>query len=430
VDDQIKPKRIACYALISKNSGSLASANFLIVEELLKRGYEIDLYGMNDFNYVEELSDYQALRYIGLSIPLVQYIWNFLEKIPNKGGLLYKVWARLSSLIYFSAMRNKAEENHRNARYDLTLFLGLPGYFRLRNIPTISWLQGPFQTEQQSIKKLKDTIISLCGIQEYLILQLFYMYSSFMTKKIFGTSDIFICGSKWAKGNLCLSKIDKNQIKVLPYPIDMDLFKPSTIIREIKDNKKIVFLWLGRIVPRKRLDLLLEVFKELIQEKHDVYLQIIGKFSYAKGYKKIIEDFDFPERLHYQESIQRLKVPEIMNSVDIIIQPSESENFGSSVAEALSCGIPVIVGSTNGTKDYLSDSAAWIFEEYSPACFKHTIEKAINHLGTSRKEISLAARAQAEKEFSIMKVVDELANIFEEAISAKNNEVSADSASN
>ena len=37
----------------------------------------------------------------------------------------------------------------------------------------------------------------------------------------------------------------------------------------------------------------------------------------------------------------------------MLAQPSDEENFGSSVAEAQACGLPVIVGATNGNADYL-----------------------------------------------------------------------------
>jgi len=412
-------KRIVCYTLISKNAGSLASANFLIIEELLKRGYDIDLYGMGNFNNPEELSDYENLHYIALSIPVVQYIWNFLENLPKKGGILYTIWAKISTLIYFKSIGTTAGENHKNKKYSLTLFLGLPSYFRIKNIPSISWLQGTFHTEWESIKKLKDPIISLCGLREYVILQAFYTYSSLMNRKIYKFTDVFICGSQWSQENLSLWGLDKKNIKVLPYPIDVTFFQPNGLARENQDNKK-VFLWLGRIVPRKRLDLLLEAFKELLKEDYNIHLIIIGQFSYAKGYKKLIEEFEFPEHLHYQENISRLDVPELMNSVDMLIQPSESENFGSSVAEALSCGVPVIVGSTNGTKDFIG-SYSWIFEEYSLESLKITMKIAIEAMDKNREEISLQARITAEREFNILKVVDNLENIFEEALKKENN---------
>ena len=418
MNNRSSKKRIACYTLISKNAGSLASANFLIIEELLKRGYEIDLYGLDNFNNPEELSDYENLHYIAISIPVIQYIWIFLEKLPKKGGILYKIWAKISTLIYFNLIEKRAVYNHQNTRYTLTLFLGLPSYFKIKNIPSISWLQGTFQTEWESIKKLENSIISLCGLREYLIIQAFYTYSNLINRKIYKFTDIFICGSQWSQENLSSWGLNRKNIKILPYPIDLTFFQPNGLTIKNQDNKK-VFLWLGRIVPRKRLDLLLEAFKELLKEDYNVHLIIIGEFSYAKGYKKLIEEFEFPEHLQYQENISRLNVPELINSVDILIQPSESENFGSSVAEALSCGVPVIVGNSNGTKDFIGFSS-WIFEEYSLESLKKTMKIAIDAIDNNREEISLQARMTAEREFHLFTSIDNLENIFEEAIKKYN----------
>lgn len=41
--------RIACYALVEQHAGSVASANYLILEELLRRGHQVDLFAKADF---------------------------------------------------------------------------------------------------------------------------------------------------------------------------------------------------------------------------------------------------------------------------------------------------------------------------------------------------------------------------------------------
>jgi len=414
MDNLNNKTRIACYALIAKNAGSLASANFLIIEELLKRGYEIDFYSMNGFNNPQELSEYKNLNYINTSILLINFVWRFLEILPNNGGSLYSIWARISASLYFKEIAKIAKSYHKEKKYDLSLFLGIPGFFKLKNTPTISWLQGTFQTEWQSIKKLKKQIISLCGIKEYLKLEVFYNYSSLVTRKLHSMTDIFICGSQWSKEMLSSWGLAKNNIKVLPYPIDVTFFNSNPIEPKKKEDR-ITFLWLGRIVPRKRIDLLLEAFLLLAKERPNVYLKIIGSFSYAKKYKQLIDNFELRDRVFYQENINRLNVPELMNSIDVLIQPSESENFGSSVAEALSCGVPVIVGATNGTKDYISPSSL-IFKEYSPESLKAAMKMAIDALDKNRGEISNEARLTAEKEFDTLKVVDKLEVIFKDAI--------------
>ena len=62
----------------------------------------------------------------------------------------------------------------------------------------------------------------------------------------------------------------------------------------------------------------------------------------------------FPiSRLTWKKAIPRQEVPSLLRAHGVIVQPSNEEDFGSSVAEAQACGLPVIVGLTNGNADYL-----------------------------------------------------------------------------
>ena len=59
------------------------------------------------------------------------------------------------------------------------------------------------------------------------------------------------------------------------------------------------------------------------------------------------------------------EVPALLREATVLVQTSENENFGSSVAEALACGTPVVVGPSNGTADYI-DEHSMIFGDYEP----------------------------------------------------------------
>ena len=232
-------------------------------------------------------------------------------------------------------------------------------------------------------------------------------------------SDILICGSEWSKEQIISYGIDPKKIFCLPYSINISLFDYQQEVNKSKrSNSDKVFLWLDRCDPRKRLDLLLEAYVLLLKERQDVRLKIFGRIGYAEGYKKLIDNFKFPEYLAYKPHIDRLKVPELMSSCDVLTQPSEGENFGCSVAEALSCGLPVIVGSTNGTKDYIS-SSSFVFDEYTPESLKETMLKAIEAVEQRRKELALDARKTAEQNFDISKIVDRFETIFQKALKAK-----------
>ena len=176
------------------------------------------------------------------------------------------------------------------------------------------------------------------------------------------------------------------------------------------------FLWLGRSEPRKRLDLLLDAYALVLKERQDVKLKIFAGFSWAPDYKKLIDRFEEPEYLEYQPYIDRAKVPQLMSECDLLIQPSEGENFGTSVAEALGCGLPVMVGQTNGTKDFIS-SSSFVFEDYTPESLKEAMLQAIKAVEQKRESLALDARKTAEQNFDVSKVIDDLEEIFDKALS-------------
>jgi glycosyltransferase involved in cell wall biosynthesis len=214
------------------------------------------------------------------------------------------------------------------------------------------------------------------------------------------------------------SGFNSENIYVIPYPLELDRFSRRVEITSHKLQREKTLLCLGRLDPRKRLDLLLDAFALVLQERNDVRLKVIGSFNYVLGYAKMLDKFPFPDKLEYQDSVSQTQVPEIMRSCDLLIQPSEGENFGSSVAEALCCGLPVIVGSTNGTKDYLGDSS-FVFEEYTAEVLKSTIIKALDAIDKNSTMLANQARRAAEEHFAASDIVDSLQDALNEVLHEK-----------
>jgi glycosyltransferase involved in cell wall biosynthesis len=88
-------------------------------------------------------------------------------------------------------------------------------------------------------------------------------------------------------------------------------------------------------------------------------------------------------------------------------QPSDDEDFGSSVAEALGCGIPAIVGATNGTGDYICKRSIRLADD-NP----QTMAAAIVAMADAKKRGELVdpmpSRHIAERWFDPDKVTDQL----------------------
>ena len=111
-----------------------------------------------------------------------------------------------------------------------------------------------------------------------------------------------------------------------------------------------------------------------IQQGLDLQISIVGEVGFVRGYERMIAAFPFPERLRWTQRVARDGIPHLLASHDVLTQPSDEENFGSSVAEAQACGLPVIVGNTNGNADYLSFRDIHLSDD-QPATFAAALRK-------------------------------------------------------
>lgn len=400
--------RIACYGLVEEQAGSVASANFLVLEELLRRGHQIDFYAKADFVHPDPLIAHPNFHYKGVllddKIQLRQKISPAFGRIINRlaEDWLYRQHVR--------AIGQRLRACHRERPYEAVLFLGVEPQFDAGTAPVVSWVQGPPQTEWQSIRRLKDQITALCGQGLYWKLKAFYAYKQRKLRKRLTQADYLICGSQWSRQRIIDFGVPAERVKALPYPFDLSFFTPSSESESLSAPR--TFLWLGRIDPRKRLDLLLDAFAELVEQRDDVKLKIVGRTSYASGYMELIDRFPHPDHLTYTEHVPRVQVPDLIRQSSAVIQPSESENFGSSVAEALCCGTPVILGPTNGTGEYC-DSAAFRFDAYTADSIRRAMQDCLDALASRPEKIAQEARATAERQFNVQDVASKLTSLFQ-----------------
>ena len=415
--------KIAYNGTVKQDGRSGNVAQFLVLKELLDRGFEIDFYGKSRKSNLTELSGYSNFNFIETDIPTLKaWLRKYLLKFfPAKARFAVERIVNIS-IIRSSASRLAKQtilSNHRLKKYDLVLTVERYSNFNIAGIPNISWVQGPPKRQWYMIQKLKKQVISLCGRSLYLKLKLFYALKEKIARADINFSDRLICSSQGSKDWIVSFGYDAESIDVIPYPVDLNSFKPQANLKVASaKNRDKIFLWLGRSEPRKRLDLLLEAYELLLAERKDVKLRIFGGFSWAPGYKKLIDNFSFPKYLEYCPNIEREEVPKLMSECDFLIQPSEWENFGTAVAEAQCCGLPVIIGSTNGTKDHVS-SSSFVFEEYSPECLKETMIESINCVDEENHSLRTDARETAETNFNVVNVVNRLEKSFHKAIELK-----------
>lgn len=176
--------------------------------------------------------------------------------------------------------------------------------------------------------------------------------SSFIKKrlaKFFITNSAGILTvSNHTRNEIQLGIGQKDKIMTSYNPVDTELF---SINRSGKTNR-IVFA--GRLEEYKGAMRVLKAFYSLRDLFHNWELVIIGD-----GPEKInIENFlrtNIINNVILTGQIDKSEIASIMGSSRFFVYPSEHESFGILIAEAMSCGLPVIVGNITGPLEFVDE---------------------------------------------------------------------------
>lgn len=344
--------KLAVTGFVSEQAGSVASANALLLRELLLREHQVHFYSKASFvDPRPAVGNLDGFRFFDTTNTGPDQLRQRLSRIPVASFLS----GQYDAATYTHLLVSEMARRHATEKYELSLWLGEFARGKMAAVPVVSYVQGPPGTDARSIVQRYAEIKALAGpviaLKWHLLARLRLSRLGLPPLKV---TDHFIVGSKVSRRTLqAVYGVREERISTLPYPIDLQMFRTDSSNREMASHPSLRVCWLGRIIPRKRLELFLDGAAFAIRDGVDVRLTVVGGIGFVPGYEKLIHAFPYRDRLRWEKGIPRDKVPAFLGQQDLLIQPSDEENFGSSVAEAQACGLPVIVGRTNGNADYL-----------------------------------------------------------------------------
>lgn len=410
--------RLAVTGYVSAEAGSVASANALLLRALLQRGCEVVFFSKASFvDPRPSVGDaHPGFHFVDANNRVFDTLRRRFAGIPVLGF----IFGVLDTLTYHCLLLRLIRNEHQRQPFDRVVWLGEYARGRIRGVPTISFAQGPPGTDARSLLRRLPEIRALAGrVAAWKWEALARARLSILGRPPLRFTDHFVVGSSQSQQTLHREYgIPNTRITTLPYPMDLDVFRPAPHTPRQGDASEFHALWLGRIVPRKRLDVFLDGAAAAIRRGQNLRITIAGRVGFIPGYEHLIASFPFPDRLTWIRAVPRKDVPALLAQHDVLVQPSEEENFGSSVAEAQACGLPVIVGPTNGNADYLSSRDIRLKDD-SP----ETLADALITIADARHPDDpggpAISRKLAESEFALAAVADKFLNVLDNAITGR-----------
>ena len=148
--------------------------------------------------------------------------------------------------------------------------------------------------------------------------------------------------------------VEPDSVRLVPNPIDLDEFERrierGRFRRRLGLSSERIVMFLGKITPRKRVDVLLRAFARL--RRPDTWLVIAGNDMGCAA--QIQSELNLLGIQHQTVSTGLLRGTdrlEALADADVLVYPSAHEIFGLVPLEALLSGTPVIVADDSGCAD-------------------------------------------------------------------------------
>jgi glycosyltransferase involved in cell wall biosynthesis len=212
--------------------------------------------------------------------------------------------------------------------------------------------------------------------------------------------------------------VSPRKVRVIPHGVNTDVLSPKMISR-YRDAMRTfyhlegpVILYVGRLTPIKRIDLLVEALGLLVRDIPPLKLVLIGPRSYKDidYYMTQAGSLKVDKNLVYLGEVPHEKMVKYLAISDVYADVSEEYGLGFSTLEAMSCGLPVVA--TRAEEGVLKVN----YDVQSIA------EGIRSLLADEKKARTLGEKARKHivKAHSLEKVVDEYIGFFEDTLNRKN----------
>ncbi len=205
--------------------------------------------------------------------------------------------------------------------------------------------------------------------------------------------------------------IPKEKMITIPSGIDLKIFKDLGYERE-----KNTILFVGRLSPVKRLDMLLMAVASVKKKVPDVKLRIIGRdWGVKNQLVELTNQLNIKENVEFMGEISFEKLIEQYNRVKAFVLTSKYEALGVTIMEAIGCGTPVIVTSVGGTPEVVGN-AGILCEENEESVAKGIIEVLTNEEKYNKLRENTKIR---RKDFDWDDIAKKVKSVYEKTLKEK-----------
>ena len=199
----------------------------------------------------------------------------------------------------------------------------------------------------------------------------------------YALADSVRVSSRWARDSFIRKGVPADHVRIVPQMIDTGRFSPPAVEREHDGPLRICYV--GFVSLTKGFPYLLEAMRTF-GARH-VTLEIAGSTG-TRGTRVLFDRLrqDLSVKMQPQDPVG------VYRRAELLVFPSLQDGFGFVVAEALACGLPVVVTSEVGASELVRPESGWIVPPADSGAIAAALADAMARRG-ELNEMGLRGRA-------------------------------------
>lgn len=227
------------------------------------------------------------------------------------------------------------------------------------------------------------------------------------------TAALAIAGSRDA-GALLRRWGYRGRLEILPQlGVDPAIFAPPA--RPRRRGGAVTVGYVGRLVPEKGVDVLLDALARLRKDGRAVRLEISGAGPAEEALRAEAERLGIADAVAWRGTARHDEVPHRIAGLDVLVLPSRSapswrEQFGHVLIEAMAMGVPVVGSSCGAIPEVIGRDDA-VFAEGDGEGLAERLERLAED-GDWRAELAAYGRARVADRYTHERIADRLAPLL------------------
>lgn len=181
-------------------------------------------------------------------------------------------------------------------------------------------------------------------------------------------------------------------------PVGMDLPLRETVDAAIESRRAYLgptrIVTVGRLIPERRFDLLLQAVSSIDRRAQPIRLFIVGDGPERSSLERLATQLGLTDIVSFIGRVAPEEVGSHLREADLYVSPTSVDNFGTAVVEAASYGLPAIVTRVGFPAELAGDEEAGMVVEPASAS---ALSEAIRDLIAMPDRLPVMGRAMRNR---------------------------------